>query len=426
MASRRNTVVAAFVIFGLVLTLPATAAGPKTKLASKAANGDAAGDRTDATAISGDGTVAAFVSNAENLPQGDGTTTQLYARDVDAGRTFLVSRASNGDAADEGNQEPWLSASGRYVAFISNADNLPGGDGVTRLIQVHDLETRRTRLASQNSAGDPVDENAGEPSISGNGRLVAFLSSAGNLPASASIGTGLYIHDRQSGNTSLASRASDGTAVEVRFGQISIDGGHVAFSSRSDDLPGGDGSTTRIYVRDLDASKTKLISKRTDGELADGDCEYPSVAANGAVAAFVCTASNLPGGDGSTDLVYARELAGGGSTRLVSKNANGDPAADTSYDPFVSGNGKVVAFYTNSDNLPGNDMDSDVYAYDLQTGALQVTSRNSDGEPSDEFAEAYPPSLSHDGAYAVFRSSGSNLPGTGGIDTQLFVRGPLR
>ena len=79
MASRRNAVVAAFVIFGLALALPATAAGPTTKLASKAANGEAADDSTDATAISGDGTVAAFVSTADNLPQADGTTLHMYS-----------------------------------------------------------------------------------------------------------------------------------------------------------------------------------------------------------------------------------------------------------------------------------------------------------------------------------------------------------
>ena len=114
-----------------------------------------------------------------------------------------------------------------------------------------------------------------------------------------------------------------------------------------------------------------------------------------------------------------------GTTRLVSRNHNGDPAEDSAYDPFLSGNGKVVSFYTDSDNMPGNEGEFDVYTFDLRTGTLRVVSRNSEGELTDEFAETYPPALSRDGSHVVFRSSGSNLPGGNGTTTQLYLRGPL-
>jgi len=424
MAPRRNAALAASALLAVTLAIPAAAAGPTTRLVSKAGNGDPAAGLTDATAISGDGSVAAFTSNADNLPQGDGPATQVYARDTAAAKTLLVSRASDGAVGDDISQTPWLSASGRYAAFGSYASNLPDGDGSTLRMYVHDLETRTTRLVSKNSDGEPADENARSAGLSGDGRLAAFSSTAENLPGSASIDDGLYVYDRTTGKTRLASRTSDGTPVEPRYGQISSDGAHVVFSSQSSDLPAGDGSTSRVYVRDLDAGTTKLASKNTQGAVADGDCDYGSVAAGGSVAAFTCTAANLPGGGGSTPLVYARDLREG-TTRLVSRNQDGDPAEDSAYDPFLSGNGRVVSFYTDSDNLPGTDGGFDVYTFDLRTTNLRVVSRNSDGEPADESAEAYPPALSRDGSYVVFRSSGSNLPGGDGTYTQLFLRGPL-
>ena len=365
MTPGRTAAAAASGLLALVLAIPAVAAGPKTKLVSKAGNGDPAANGTDSTAISGDGSVTAFTSNADNLPQGDGTTVQVYARDADAAKTLLVSRSSKGDVGDDGSQSPWFSSSGRYVAFESYASNLPDGDGSTRRMYVHDLETRTTRLVSKNSDGEPADASVNSAGLSGDGRRAAFSSQAENLPGAASIAYGLYVHDRTTDKTSLASRASDGTPVESGEGQISSGGGHVVFSSQSSDLPGGDGSTDRVYVRDLDAGTTKLASKNTQGEAADDNCDDASVAGDGSVAIFTCTATNLPGGDGATPLVYARDL-GAGTTRLVSRNQDGDPAENSSYDPFVSANGRVVSFYSDSDNLPGTDGEEEVYAYDLR------------------------------------------------------------
>jgi len=289
---------------------------------------------------------------------------------------------------------------------------------------VHDLKTRTTRLVSKNSNGEVADEDAYLAGLSADGRFAAFRSAGENLPGATEIDFGLYVHDRTTGKTRLVSKASDGTPVEVDRTQISSDGDHVVFSSQSSDLPAGDGSTYRIYVRDLEAGTTRLVSKNSQGDVANDGCGHGSLASDGSVAAFTCEATNLPGGDGTTPLVYARDLDAG-TTRLVSRNKNGVPAEDSSYDPFLSGNGRVVSFYTDSDNMPGSEGEFDVYTFDLRTAVLRVVSRNSEGELTDEFAETYPPALSRSGSYVVFRSSGSNLPGGDGTTTQLYLRGPL-
>jgi Tol biopolymer transport system component len=275
-----------------------------------------------------------------------------------------------------------------------------------------------------NSAGDVADENSTEPSLAGNGRLLAFRSAAGNLPDAASIGTGLYVHDRRSDTTELASRAADGTPVDADTGQISAGGTHVVFSSNDDALPEGDGSTYRVYVRDLDSGAVRLASRNPASDAADSDCQYEAISGDGKVAVFTCFADNMPGGDGSTSLVYARNLKAG-TTRLLSKDADGDPAADESYDPFVSANGKVASFYSNSDNLPGADDTSDVYTARTNGAKLSVVSRNSAGEAGEDSSEVYPPALSRDGSYALFRTNSDNMPGGDGFTTQLYVRGPL-
>lgn len=423
-APRARRAGAALTVLVAVSVLPATAAGPKTRLASQANNGDPAANGSDATAISGNGTVAAYTSLSDNLPQGDGTTVQVYVRDFDAAQTRPVSRTSDGEVGDEASREPWLSASGRLVAFSSTATNLPAGDGSNSQVYVHDRDTGKTRLVSMTSAGEAGDDDSRSPSLSSDGRYVAFKSSAGNLPEAAAIDGGIYIHDRNTRKTRLASRAGDGTPVEADAGQISADGDHLVFKSNASELPQGDGSTYRVYVRDLDSGNVELVSKTAAGEPADASCSDEALSSDGSAAVFTCYADNMPGGNGVTSLVYIRDLVDG-TTRLVSRNNDGDPVEESAYDPFISSNGKAVNFYTFSNNLPGVDDVEDVYVYDVTSRRVALASRNSDGQAADDSSEAYPPSLSRDGSYIVFRTASNNLPGGDGSGTQLYIRGPL-
>ncbi len=415
---------AALAVLVALSVLPATAAGPKTRLASQGNTGEPAANGSDASAISGNGAVAAFISNSDNLPQGDGTTVQVYVRDFDAEKTRPASRASNGEVADEDSREPWLSASGRLVAFSSRATNLPAGDGSIVQVYMHDRVTGKTRLVSKTSAGVAGDASSRVPSLSGNGRYVAFASSAGNLPGADSIDSGLYIHDRKRRKTRLGSKAADGTPVEAIDGQISGDGNHLVFQSNASELPQGDGDTYRVYVKDLRSGTVRLASATSAGLPANDNCGDEALSNDGSAAVFTCYADNMPGGDGVTRLVYIRDLVNG-TTRLVSKSNSGDAAEEAAYDPFISGNGKIVNFYTFSNNLPGLDDVEDVYVYTVTKRRVALASRNSAGQAVEDDSEAYPPSLSRNGAYIVFRTNGDNLPGSGS-GTQLYRRGPLR
>jgi hypothetical protein len=252
---------------------------------------------------------------------------------------------------------------------------------------------------------------------------VTFYSQADNLPQGDGTTNHVYIHDRGTGTTRLASKSTDGEPVAGESPSLSGSGRHVAFQSSDPDLPDGDGTTNHVYVHDRQTGTTRLASKTSGGEPADVSSSYSAISSDGVVVVFSTYSDNFPGGDGTTSQIYARDLAEG-RTRLVSANNEGEAATDDSYDPSPSGNGRYVTFYTVSDNMPGNSMEFDVFIRDLVGRTTRVASRNSAGDPSDGQSETYHPALSHDGRWVIFRTDGENLPGNG--QTQTYVRGPLR
>jgi Tol biopolymer transport system component len=180
--------------------------------------------------ISGDGRYVAFESDASNLVPGDtNNETDVFVHDRETGETTLVSGASDGTQGDDSSQAADISADGRYVAFDSGADNLvPGCRGS---VFVHDRETGETSCVSVASDGTPG--YGGTPSISADGRYVAFESYDGDLVPGDTTGSDVFVHDRETGETTLVSVASDGTRSNsfCWLPSISGDGRYVAFDS---------------------------------------------------------------------------------------------------------------------------------------------------------------------------------------------------
>jgi Tol biopolymer transport system component len=404
-------------ILSLVAT-PAAAGGPKTRLVSVTSAGDPVAG-TDQTVISGNGLFVAFQANANQLPGMDGIP-DVYVHDVAAGKTRLASRTSSGAPADGPSQQPSLSGDGNLVAFQSTADNLPGGDGSTLRVYVHNRETGKTTLASKTSGGTPVE--ARDPFISRNGRLAAFRSDDPALPGEDGIPQA-YVRDLDTGKTKLVSKTTAGMPAEGFDPSLSADGRFVVFLSQDSDLPGGDGSTSQIYVHDRQAGTTELVSRTDAGVGAyGGGCWWPAISGNGRFAAFYCYSPNLPGGSLNTSQVYVhdRELD---DTEIVSVNSSGDPAGDDSYDPSLSNSGRYVTFYSLANNLPGNADASDAFRHDRQSNKTAVVSKNSAGAVANEFGDTFDPSMSADGRWVAFRASGTNMPG--GTVSHSYIRGPL-
>ena len=129
-----------------------------------------------APSLSADGRYVAFASSASNLVTGDTNgTSDVFVRDRQTGTTTRVSVDSSGTQGNNSSPEPSFSADGRYVAFTSQAGNLVTGDTNGRAdVFVHDRQTAKTTRVSPYVAGDQSDLGSDSPSISGDGRFVAF------------------------------------------------------------------------------------------------------------------------------------------------------------------------------------------------------------------------------------------------------------
>ncbi|HEX6208727.1 MAG TPA: hypothetical protein VF058_10280, partial [Actinomycetota bacterium] len=212
-------------------------------------------------------------------------------------KTRRVNETSAGQPADSWSYGSEISPNGRWVVFTSESTNLPGATGTHALVYVHDRETKKTRLVSKNSAGEPANEWSFDGSISDDGRFVAFTSGATNLPGGTGTYELVYVHDRKTKKTRLVSKTSSGEPADSWSGESSVssNGRYVAFDSEASNLPGGAAHTgNMVYVHDRKAKKTRLVSKTSAGAPADDDSDDGSISPDGRFVAFESDASNLP------------------------------------------------------------------------------------------------------------------------------------
>src|SRR5207249_2543647 len=228
-------------------------------VASDGTQGNAA---SAGAALSADGRFVAFHSTATNLVAGDTNgKTDVFVHDRQTGITERVSVASDGTQGNNASSYPALSADGRLVAFQSDATNLVAGDtnGATDVF-VHDRQTGTTERVSVSSGGTEGNGFSAAPALSADGRFVAFHNTATNLVAGDTNGkTDVFVHDRQTGTTERVSVASDGTQGNgpSSGAALSADGGLVAFHGTATNLVAGDTSGTYdVFVHDRPVSTT--------------------------------------------------------------------------------------------------------------------------------------------------------------------------
>jgi Tol biopolymer transport system component len=221
---------------------------------SVASNGTEGDGNSSSASISADGHYVVFVSLATNLVPADtnggvGTNEgrDIFVFDRDTGLLERVSVASDGTQGNHDSFDPALSADGRYVAFSSDADNLVLGDtNVMRDDFVYDRQAGTVERVSLASDGTQGNWGGGSPSISADGRYVAFSSLSNNLvPGSANgAASDMFVYDRQTDKIQLVTVASDGTqgngACASYPPSISADGRYVAFMSFASNLISGD------------------------------------------------------------------------------------------------------------------------------------------------------------------------------------------
>lgn len=260
-----------------------------------------------------DGRFKAFASDDHNLVGGDTNgVSDVFVWDRETGVTERVSVSTAGAESDSPSYGAAISGDGRYVAFTSCATNLIAGDtnGVSDVF-VHDRQTGGTTRVSVSSAGGEASGSSYSPSISADGRYVAFVSDATDLGAGDTNGVAdIFVRDLQLGVTSRISVASDGGQANglSRQPSISVDGRYVCFESDASTLVAGDtNGVCDIFLHDRNTGTTRRISVAPSGAQADGPSREPRISSYGLRIAFVSEASNLVAGEtnGSANVFLA-------------------------------------------------------------------------------------------------------------------------
>jgi hypothetical protein len=352
----------------------------------------------------------------------------VWAESETPGDTFAASVTLAGAYPEIGiGQEVTISDDGRYVAFLSESQDLDPEATALSQAYVKDLQTGALLFASRadGPAGAPSNEPREEghwgverPFISGNGRYLAFETAANNLvsafPAASEFPRHVYRRDLLSGETTLVDRvtgpAGEIIPVEARVQSISDDGRYIVFSDHAEDLEDAGGEHEEghetIYVRDLQEGVTAAVDRASGlaGELADEGAEEGAISHDGRYVLFTSASTNLDPEANGIYQVYRRDLQTG-QTLLVSRSAptgpepEGELADGESFEAtFVGSSDCKVAFLgvgtTNLD--PGEDPALGVYLRDFCSFPPMTTlvSIRQDGEP---FEEAVSPIATDDG-----------------------------
>lgn len=383
--------------------------------------------------LSWDGRFVAFASGATKLVPGDtNSATDVFIHDRQRGATYRASVSTAGVEADYSSLRPTISGDGQIIAFESSATNLVALDHNQRIdVFVHDVGSGFTERVSVSSTAIEGNGTSDRPAISADGRFVAFKSLASNLVlGDTNNASDIFVRDRVTGETSRVSVSSSGVQGNLDSGApaISADGRYVAFESWASNLvPGDTNLELEIFRHDRLTGQTLRASVTYDGLEGNGRSESPAISADGRYVTFESRASNLVPGDtlGAID-VFVRDLIDANTVR-VSVDSLGLQASGSSYDPVISADGSTVAFRSAAANLVPRDRNDwpDVFVHDRESRRTTRVSVDSAGGEVDWESEGA--AISADGRHVAFESAAINLvPGDTNFTTDVFLHDRFR
>jgi Tol biopolymer transport system component len=333
--------------------------------------------------------------------------------------TNRISVSAQGEQANSYAYEPAISGNGRFVAYFSDASNLvPGDTNGWNDVFVYDTQTGGVERASVTSQEKQVARGGQQPSISDNGRYVAFASDDPKLvPGDTNGFSDIFVRDRSAGTTTRVSVTSTG-AQQLGGGasaaEITGDGRYVVYWSAATNLvPGDTNDNMDVFRYDRVTHTTAIVSVTSAEAPAQGQSGYPGgpdISNNGRFVVFESDAANLASDDGNEfglD-VFVRDMVNG-TTRLISRATSGVAGNSDSYWPSISSDGRYVAFNSDATNLVPGDTNGtwDIFVRDRWLGQTSLVSRSSSGEIGNDIS--YPPDISGNGRYVTYFSIASNL-----------------
>jgi Tol biopolymer transport system component len=379
---RTSLLFTASTLFASVTFAPVASAGDGVARVSVASDGSQATGSSGqyGAAISGNGRYVVFGSFANNFDprdfNGNGENVYLHDRDPDGngifdegnGTTTLVDVTLSGNAGYGGIVGEDVTPDGRFVVFSGACP-----------------------VFVENDTNGSADVFLLDRDTDGNG-----------------------VFDEEPATLERVSLGPDGVQGDSYslIPTISADGRFVAFSSLASNFVSGDhNGEIDAFVRDRATGTTTRVSVGWDGQEPDGESYGPRISADGKFVAFLSSATDLVPNDtnGHAD-VFLYEMATG-TTTLVSAAAGGGSANDESYAPRISGDGGRVVFESRATDLVADDLNGgpDVFLFERATGQVSRVSETPGGIAAD--AEATAPAISRDGTAVLFTSPADNLVG---------------
>ena len=417
-----------------------------TQRVSLSSTGGEATGASDSPTISDDGTKVAFRSLAANVVSGD--TNATYDIFIRNRSTLTNTRASVNTGGGQGTYasgEPAFSGDGNTIAFDSYSGFDGAPDGFEGLF-ARNLTSGVTKLMSQSTSGAVGDGLSLEPSLSYDGRFVAFSSSATNLlppPQDNNNEYDIYVRDRdlnvngvydEPGAVSTVRESVTYAGAQITGGgldpgqkhvEISRDGRYLVYDSpASVILPAGQDTNgdSDVFLRDRQLGTTERVSLSTTGTQGTGTAyaQYPDISDDGDVIVFDSNFANLVPGDtnAKTD-VFARQRSNATTVRI--SVANGLLDADAR-DPSVSGDGRYTVFSSTSSRLVPGDTNgvADIFLRDNLNGVTTRLSVDEGGGQST--AASATPVISADGTAVAFTSSAALTGDDGNAFSDIYVR----
>lgn len=404
---------------GSCLLIAAARAEP-ADLISRNPLGAAGNQVSNFSKIAKNGRFVFFQSRATNLDAGDADTDyDLYLRDRLLG-TVEHLRCGDGDVdVDSDVHLVDVSRNGRFVAFFTAANDVIPGVLANGSLQAYvlDRKTKKTILATRDHQGQPISESLYNVSMSGNGKFVAFATSAPYVVPNVAVADELaYVFDVAKGETELVSIDEEGVpATEDCFApKVSDNGRFVFFRTQSSDLDPTivDANLDYdIYRRDRAKGTTRLVSRGGDGVITDGTGEF-AISANGTKLFFV-NGGDVLGDGGVYNGLYVRNL-NEGLTRAVALSMSGKaPGGIVGGGIAADKRGRNVAFVSYYSSLVANDSNGaiyDAFVADAKTGAIELVSLDQLGGGVAD--ECWHVAMSANGRNVSFASDASDLTAT--------------
>jgi hypothetical protein len=342
----------------------------------------------------------------------------------------LVSRSSNdnafstfyetSDAVVGGN----AGEEGRYIAFISSSAGFSGSTGKHRQVFWRDRNTGITKLISVDANGQEGNADSYNPAISGDGKLVAFESYSSNLVSNDANGVrDVFVWHSTTNKIERVSVAKDGKEANAESYEPSLsgDGNLIAFTSAANNISGTEKgvSNNNVFLRDMASGSTIMISIDPIAKKGGGGSK-PSISFDGTRIAFYSNTDALVADDknGLWDIFLwdknNPKLKRVSLTADGKERNQGNESANRIVSPAISGNGRYIAFTTTATNMTSGDVNAfqDVFIYDSNTGTTIIASNSSDGKPGNDdspIQQGEKIAISFDGKWIAFSTNASNL-----------------